>query len=156
MRSSAFHGVHGLWNQIALKCECVTTLWPPGVCVSKSKGRFWSRPHPPFKRGYLCSFRPTQMSICVCVWGAAVPWFGADGASEDPWTGKKRTSSRRLHKNISLSLFSRHTHQNMTTFYAFYASILSPLLCVCERSAGCACAEVSKKHRCASNIAPKL
>lgn len=149
MRSSAFHGVHGLWNQIALKCECVTTLWPPGVCVSKSKGRFWSRPHPPFKRGYLCSFRPTQMSICVCVWGAAVPWFGADGASEDPWTGKKRTSSRRLHKNISLSLFSRHTQHFLCLRRLFFH-----LYCVCERSAGCA--EVSKKQRCASNIAPKL
>lgn len=105
MKSWAFDKERSLWKQIALKCECVTTLWPPGVCVCvllKVKGQILVATTPAIRgRGYL----HIQMNTTghLCVWGTAVPSFGADRANEDPWTGKMRTSSRRLHKNISLS-----------------------------------------------------
>lgn len=130
MRSLAFHEVHSLWNQIALKCECVTTHWPPGAFLRvsfKVKGQVLVAATPSLQGplsalsdqhkwgsvcGCMCVCVDMCVSVCVCrhvcvdVWGAAVTAFGADRASEDPWTGKMRMSSRRLHKNVSLSLLT--------------------------------------------------
>lgn len=80
MRSSAFHEEQSLWKQIALKCECVTTLWPPGVCVCvcvqlKVKGQILVATTPGLRgRGYLHFHMnttgvvyPTYAGGCLCV-----------------------------------------------------------------------------------------